>query len=89
MKRNAVDRNADSLSSDRLYMMLSTLGALLFAQSRTLKSSCTLDAWVEHIVHIDGVTGSSPVATTRETNRKVRLALFIIGYTIAFSSYCL
>lgn len=31
MKRNAVDRNADSLSSDRLYMMLSTLGALLFA----------------------------------------------------------
>ena len=29
------------------------------------KSSCTLDAWVEHIVHIDGVTGSSPVATTK------------------------
>ena len=23
-----------------------------------------LDTWVEHIVHIDGVTGSSPVATT-------------------------
>ncbi len=23
---------------------------------------------VEHIVHIDGVTGSSPVATTREPN---------------------
>ena len=30
---------------------------------------------VEHIVHIDGVTGSSPVATTREPNRKVRLVL--------------
>ena len=30
---------------------------------------------VEHIVHIDGVTGSSPVATTREPNRKVRLYL--------------
>ena len=29
----------------------------------------------EHIVHIDGVTGSSPVATTREPNRKVRLVL--------------
>ena len=29
------------------------------------KSSCTLDAWVEHIVHIDGVTGSSPVQTTK------------------------
>ena len=25
---------------------------------------------VEHIVHIDGVTGSSPVATTREPNQK-------------------
>ena len=24
-----------------------------------------LDTWVEHIVHIDGVTGSSPVATTK------------------------
>ena len=31
---------------------------------------------VEHIVHIDGVTGSSPVATTREPNRKVRLVLY-------------
>ena len=29
-----------------------------------------LDTWVEHIVHIDGVTGSSPVATTREPNPK-------------------
>jgi len=41
------------------------------------KSSCTLDAWVEHIVHIDGFTGSSPVATTPEPNRKVRLNLHI------------
>ena len=32
---------------------------------------------VEHIVHIDGVTGLSPVATTREPNRKVRLVLYI------------
>ena len=31
---------------------------------------------VEHIVHIDGVTGSSPVATTREPNRKVRLVMY-------------
>ena len=31
----------------------------------------------EHIVHIDGLTGSSPVATTREPNRKVRF----ISYT--------
>ena len=37
---------------------------IMWAKS-TLKSSCTLDAWVEHIVHIDGVTGSSPVATTK------------------------
>ena len=34
---------------------------------------CTLDAWGEHIVHIDGVTGSSPVAITNEPNRKARL----------------
>ena len=34
------------------------------------------DSLVEHIVHIDGVTGSSPVATTREPNRKVRLVLY-------------
>jgi len=32
---------------------------------------------VEHIVHIDGVTGSIPVATTREPNRKVRLVLYM------------
>ena len=36
-----------------------------------------LGRWVEHIVHIDGVIGSSPVATTREPNRKVRLVLYI------------
>ena len=34
---------------------------------------------VEHIVHIDGVTGSSPVATTKEPNRKVRLNLDILA----------
>ena len=28
-----------------------------------------LDTWVEHIVHIDGVTGSSPVATTTKPRR--------------------
>ena len=27
----------------------------------------------EHIVHIDGVTGSSPVATTHEPDRRIRL----------------
>ena len=32
---------------------------------------------VEHIVHIDGVTGSSPVATTWEPNRKVRLVSYM------------
>ena len=32
--------------------------------------SCTKGSMAEHIVHIDGVTGSSPVATTREPNRK-------------------
>ena len=35
-----------------------------------------LGCWVEHIVHIDGVTGSSPVATTGEPNRKVRLVMY-------------
>ena len=39
--------------------------------------SCTKDSMVEHIVHIDGVTGSCPVATIREPNRKVRLVLYI------------
>ena len=32
---------------------------------------------VEHRVHIAGATGSSPVQTTREPNRKVRLNLYI------------
>ena len=39
-------------------------------------SPCLGATMVEHIVHIDGVTGSSPVATTREPNRKVRLVLY-------------
>ena len=31
---------------------------------------CKLASMVEHIVHIDGVTGSSPVATTTIPGRK-------------------
>ena len=37
---------------------------------------CRGATMVEHIVHIDGVTGSSPVATTGEPNRKVRLVMY-------------
>ena len=37
---------------------------------------------VEHIVHIDGVTGSSPVATTKIPGRKAWVAFYL-----SFSSF--
>ena len=40
-----------------------------------------LDTVVEHIVHIDGVTGSSPVATT--TRLASLLARFFLTYLTA------
>ncbi len=41
---------------------------LLAAVAATFSCECTSPTLTEHIVHIDGVTGSSPVATTRENH---------------------
>ena len=35
---------------------------------------------VEHIVHIDGVTGSSPVATTTENRMQIRHPVFFVAF---------
>ena len=47
----------------------------------TFISGCAMgvDIWAEHIVHIDGVTGSSPVATTnpRKSLRNQGLSSFL------------
>ena len=44
---------------------------------------CKLATIVEHIVHIDGVTGSSPVATTTNPRSK-GLGFFLLVYTPGF-----
>ena len=44
-----------------------------------MKKLVNLDTWVEHIVHIDGVTGSSPVATTTRT--LVNQGFFLFSHT--------
>ena len=38
---------------------------------------------VEHIVHIDGVTGSSPVATTTKPRRHKAFEVFSVSWTSA------
>ena len=50
-------------------------------------ASCTKGTMAEHIVHIDGVTGSSPVATTKIPGRKawdvfIFLPTLFCGYGI-------
>ena len=41
---------------------------------------------VEHIVHIDGVTGSSPVATTQKPRKHKAFEVFLISQVVSSSS---
>ena len=47
---------------------------------------------VEHIVHIDGVTGSSPVATTMNTDiswyKKTHRMWWVFCYTCKYAGNC-
>ena len=48
-----------------------------------------LRCWLEHIVHIDMVTGLSPVTTTSELDQKVWLISHTIDYVNAEPRRCL